>query len=170
MLTAGSVACVANSHSAALVLPFFGKYLPPGSKPGVLEKGFFMKLGPSFASATLIIALTTGGALAKPMSEAELRKAVIGKTVVLRTDGVDVPIVYRGNGTMRGRLKAFAAAFAGPAKASDSGKWWIANNQLCQRWNKWLDGKSYCYTLTLKGKQVQWRRNDGRSGTARIAG
>ncbi|MCG8670858.1 MAG: hypothetical protein MI867_15715, partial [Pseudomonadales bacterium] len=97
-----------------------------------------MKLGPCIASAAVVFAVTAGGALAKPMSDAELRKVVVGKTVILRTDGVDVPIAYRGNGTMRGRLKAFAAAFAGPAKASDSGKWWIANNQLCQRWNKWL--------------------------------
>ena len=32
-----------------------------------------------------------------------------------------------------------------------------------------MDGKSYCYKLTLRGKAVSWVRNDGRSGTARIA-
>ena len=31
-----------------------------------------------------------------------------------------------------------------------------------------MDGKSYCYELTLRGKAVSWVRNDGRSGTARI--
>ena len=163
-------ACVANSHSTALILPIFGKYLPARFETWRSRKVFLMKLGPYIASAAVILTVTGGAAAAKPMSDAELRKAVVGKTVVLRTDGVDVPIAYRGNGTMSGRLKAFAAAFAGPTKASDSGKWWIKNNQLCQRWSKWLDGKSYCYTLTVKGKQVQWRRNDGRSGTARIAG
>ena len=33
-----------------------------------------------------------------------------------------------------------------------------------------MDGKSYCYKLTLRGKEITWVRNDGRSGTARIGG
>ena len=33
-----------------------------------------------------------------------------------------------------------------------------------------MDGKSYCYKLTQNGSSVQWVRNDGRSGTARIGG
>lgn len=99
-----------------------------------------------------------------------LRKAVSGKTVYLRTQGVEVPIAYRANGTMSGRLKAFVAALAGGTSPTDSGKWWIAKDQLCQRWSQWLDGKSYCYKLQLKGAHVQWRRNDGRSGTLRIGG
>jgi hypothetical protein len=33
-----------------------------------------------------------------------------------------------------------------------------------------LEGKSYCYKFTIKGKSVRWVRNDGRSGTARIGG
>jgi hypothetical protein len=33
-----------------------------------------------------------------------------------------------------------------------------------------MEGKSYCYKFTLKGKSVRWVRNDGRSGTARIGG
>jgi len=34
----------------------------------------------------------------------------------------------------------------------------------------WMDGKTYCYKLTRNGSTVQWVRNDGRSGTARISG
>src|SRR5262249_26619538 len=54
--------------------------------------------------------------------------------------------------------------------ASDHGKWWVADDQLCQQWSSWMDGKSYCYKLTRNGSTVQWVRNDGRSGTARIGG
>jgi hypothetical protein len=50
------------------------------------------------------------------------------------------------------------------------GKWWIASDQLCQRWTSWMDGKSYCYRLTQTGSSVRWVRNDGASGTARIGG
>jgi len=104
------------------------------------------------------------------MSGAELRKAVSGKTVYLSTSGIVLPITYRANGTMRGKLQALAAAFAGDNKPSDVGKWWISNHQLCQRWNNWLGKKSYCYKLTRQGEKVVWVRNDGRSGTARIGG
>jgi len=104
------------------------------------------------------------------MSGAELRKAVSGKTVYLSTSGIVLPISYRANGTMRGKLQALAAAFAGGNKPADAGRWWISNHQLCQRWNNWLSKKSYCYKLSRQGEKVVWVRNDGRSGTARIGG
>lgn len=122
-------------------------------------------------AAMLVAAVSAGPAGAAEQLRGEaLRKAVIGKTVYLRTQGVEVPITYSGGGTMSGRLKAFVAALAGGERTRDSGKWWISNHQLCQRWNSWLDGKSYCYKLTPVGNQVHWVRNDGRSGTARIGG
>ena len=54
--------------------------------------------------------------------------------------------------------------------ASDHGKWWIADDRLCQRWPSWMDGKSYCYRLTQTGTSLRWVRSDGASGTARIGG
>lgn len=121
--------------------------------------------------ATLIVMACGTPVLAgESLSGEELRKAVVGKTVYLRTQGVEIPITYNSSGRMNGQLKAFVAALAGGEKTRDSGKWWISNHQLCQRWNSWLDGKSYCYKLTQVGNQVHWKRNDGRSGTARIGG
>ncbi len=125
-----------------------------------------------FLCAALAVAVA-GTAQAKKsgeMSGTDLRKAVSGKTVYLNTSGIVLPISYRSNGTMRGQLQAIVAAFAGDAKPADAGRWWISNHQLCQRWNSWLDKKSYCYKLTRKGEKVVWVRNDGRSGTARIGG
>ncbi|GBE43964.1 hypothetical protein BMS3Bbin10_02048 [bacterium BMS3Bbin10] len=101
------------------------------------------------------------------LNGAELRQAVVGKTVYLSANGVVLPIAFRANGTMSGRLKAFAASVAGGSPV-DSGRWWISNNQLCQRWSQWLDGKSYCYKVSRNGQNVVWVRNDGRRGTARI--
>jgi hypothetical protein len=99
-----------------------------------------------------------------------VRKALSGKTVYLSASGIVLPIAYRSNGTMTGRLEASAAAFAGNASTKDTGRWWISKDQLCQRWNRWQGGKSYCYKLSLVGKSVVWVRNDGRRGTARIEG
>jgi hypothetical protein len=51
----------------------------------------------------------------------------------------------------------------------DSGTWWVSRDRLCQRWDKWLDGKSYCFTLRRDGRTVHWTRNDGTTGVATIA-
>lgn len=120
------------------------------------------------ALASVLSAFSTA-ASAEALSGQDLRKVVTGKTVYLRQQGIELPISYRANGTMSGRLSAFVAALGGTATA-DSGKWWIANSQLCQKWKRWLDGKSYCYKLSRKGSQVRWRRNDGRTGTVRLGG
>lgn len=97
-----------------------------------------------------------------------LPNAVSGKTVYLKISGFELPIRYSATGTMAGSMGAVAASLARGDSASDRGKWWISGDQLCQRWTSWMDGKSYCYKLTLKDKSVRWVRNDGRSGTGRI--
>jgi len=71
---------------------------------------------------------------------------------------------------MSGTMSTIAASFSRGDGASDHGKWWVADDQLCQQWSSWMDGKSYCYKLTRNGSQVQWLRSDGHSGTARIGG
>jgi hypothetical protein len=65
---------------------------------------------------------------------------------------------------------AVAASFSRGDGASDTGKWWVDNDQLCQKWSSWLEAKSYCFRLTRDGNSVHWVRDDGLSGTARISG
>jgi hypothetical protein len=97
-----------------------------------------------------------------------LRKAVSGKTVYLNISGFELPIRYSASGSMSGSMGVIAATFARGDGASDRGKWWIAEDQICQRWTSWLDGKSYCYKFAVNGSAIKWVRNDGASGTARI--
>jgi hypothetical protein len=116
-------------------------------------------------------ALTLGAALAAEpasLSDDELHKAVRGKTVYLNVSGFELPIRYAANGSMSGKMGTVAASFSRGDGASDTGKWWVAENQLCQKWSSWMDGKAYCYKLTRQGNAVRWLRNDGRSGTARL--
>lgn len=128
-------------------------------------------------TAALILAAgialpATAAVSAEPVSLAgdELRKAISGKTVYLNISGFELPIRYAANGRMTGKMSTVAASFSRGDGASDSGKWWVANDQLCQKWTSWMDSKQYCYKLTRTGSTVRWVRNDGRSGTARIAG
>jgi len=129
-----------------------------------------MKIGAFVVAAGL--ALSATASLAEPTTLAgdELRTAISGKTVYLNVSGFELPIRYTANGRMSGKMSTVAASFSRGDGASDTGKWWVADDQLCQKWSSWMDGKSYCYKLTRNGSSVQWTRNDGRSGTARISG
>lgn len=129
-----------------------------------------MKIGAFVVAAGL--ALSATASLAEPTTLAgdELRTAISGKTVYLNVSGFELPIRYAANGRMSGKMSTVAASFSRGDGASDTGKWWVADDQLCQKWSSWMDAKSYCYKLTRNGSGVQWTRNDGRSGTARISG
>jgi hypothetical protein len=129
-----------------------------------------MKLGAFLLASGL--ALPAAAATAEPTSLAgdELRRAVSGKTVYLNVSGFELPIHYAPDGRMSGKMGAAAASLSLHESASDTGRWWIKDHQLCQRWTSWMERKSYCYELTRQGKTVQWVRNDGRSGTARLSG
>ena len=118
------------------------------------------------ALATLVLGASEASAAA--LAGDELRNAVSGKTVFLKISGFELPIRYSPSGGMSGSMGAVAATFARGDGASDHGKWWVSGDQLCQKWSSWMEGKSYCYKLTLQGKSVSWTRSDGHSGTARI--
>jgi hypothetical protein len=134
------------------------------------KQGDVMKIGALVLAAGL--ALPALPVAAEPVSLAgdELKTAISGKTVYLNISGFELPIVYSPNGRMKGTMGAVAASFSRGDGSSDRGKWWVDNDQLCQKWTSWMDGRSYCYKLTRNGNVVNWVRNDGHSGTARIGG
>jgi hypothetical protein len=95
-----------------------------------------------------------------------LRKLVAGRTIALSSPIGEVPITYRTDGSLVGKAPLVQAALSGPNR--DQGRWWIADNRVCQQWSAWLDGKRHCYAMRLVGETVHWRRDDGRTGTARL--
>ena len=128
-----------------------------------------MRHGTGLAAAIIII--TTGALVAQEssgqMDSEALRRAVAGRTVHLSTPLGSLPINYRLDGTMSGRA-GILASYTGSER--DRGRWWVVADKLCQRWNRWLDAKSYCFKLRQQdGRTVQWTRNDGVSGVATIA-
>ena len=138
-----------------------------------------MKVGALFLAVGLT--LPVSAALAEPppasdapvveaisLTEDQLRQAIIGKTIYLNVSGFELPIRYRANGRMTGSMGAVAATFSQGDGSRDSGRWWIEANRLCQRWTSWMDGQTYCYKITRQGKIINWLRNDGITGTARI--
>lgn len=137
-----------------------------------LPRGHPRKLGnvDMRTTVTAIIMIAAGAAFAQESGEGQmdsggLRKAVAGKTVQLATPLGGLPINYRTDGTMSGRAGALAW-YTGSER--DRGRWWIVGDKLCQRWNSWLGGKSYCFRLRQQGATVHWTRNDGVNGVATI--
>ena len=127
-----------------------------------------MKLGVILVAAALSAPATAAVADSVSLAGDELRQAVTGKTVYLNISGFELPIKYAANGRMTGKMSTVAASFSRGDGSSDSGKWWVADDQLCQKWSSWMESKQYCYKLTRNGNAVRWVRNDGRSGTARL--
>ena|SRR5688572_17556836 len=110
------------------------------------------------------------GEEAKVLKGDELRRAISGKTLYLMTPiGAEIPIRYRPNGTIQGKISAGLAALGGESVRADTGRWWVVREQICQQWQHWSDRRSHCYRFRMAGEAIQWRRSDGETGTARIA-
>jgi len=96
-----------------------------------------------------------------------LHSAVAGKTVYISTPMGEVPIRYAANGQVSGRTEL--ALLDGETTTKDSGRWWVADSKLCIRWNRWMSGETHCFTMKrVSPTEVYWRRDDGKSGRARL--
>lgn len=101
---------------------------------------------------------------AELMGANDLRKTFSGKTIYLSAPFGALPIRYSAGGTMVAQSRAMGA-YAGVSR--DQGSWWVAGNQVCQRWKIWMSGKTQCFTVRRSGTAMYWTSNDGMSGTAR---
>ena len=119
--------------------------------------------------ATLATGLGLAEAAAGPMSGSELKQAISGKHVYLAIPlGGEFPLYYRSSGEVDGTSPTSLLARLDPN--TDTGKWWVTGDTLCQQWKIWYEQKRYCFTLKLTGPaSLNWVRDDGFSGTARIA-
>ncbi len=118
-------------------------------------------------TAALVFGAVYAGA-GPALSGEALRGAVGDKTVILTVSGFEFPIRYSSHGTMTGAMGAVAVAFSRDEAFADHGTWWVKGKQLCQRWSTWMEGRTHCYTLDVRGHQVHWQRDDGQCGIATI--
>ena len=138
--------------------------MKPTSKTQTIWGGIFS------VSLLGMSSLALGAEDPRVLAGKELRNAVSGKTVYLMTPiGAEIPIRYRPNGTIHSTISASLAALGGERVKSDTGRWWVVREQLCQRWNNWADKRSHCYKFRMAGSSVEWQRNDGQTGTARMS-
>ena len=98
-----------------------------------------------------------------------LREAVSGKRIYLSVPlGGELPLYYQPNGRVDGSGEA--AGLGRFLKPSDSGRWWVEGERLCQQWESWYGGRVFCFTVRkLPENRIAWARDDGEKGIARIA-
>ena len=105
---------------------------------------------------------------AQPLSGPQLSSFISGKRVYLKVPlGGEFPLYYAASGKVDGSGEA--AGLGRLVKPSDSGRWWVAGDRLCQKWSTWYDGKPFCFTIDKTGEStIAWVRDDGYAGTARV--
>ena len=126
------------------------------------------------STALLTLAFVATGAAqaapsdSPPMKSADIRRDIIGKRIYLSTPlGGELPLHYATSGTVDG--SGDAIGLGKYFKPSDTGRWWINGDQLCQQFKTWYDGKTMCFDLRrVSENKVFWHRNDGETGVARI--
>lgn len=124
----------------------------------------------SLAAIAAVAALAPAQVLGQgaALSGSEIRSTIAGKRIYLATPfGGEFPLYYRTNGTVDGSGKALGLGKV--MRPTDTGKWWITGDQLCQKWATWYDGRQFCFTLREgEGARFYWTRDDGLSGRARV--
>jgi hypothetical protein len=120
--------------------------------------------------ATIMFGAPVQPAMAEgePLDGAGIKSLVTGKRIYLATPmGGELPLYYRANGKVDGTGEAIGLGKY--LKPKDSGRWWVSNNRLCQKWQEWYDGRTFCFKLNrISSTKVYWMRDDGTSGISRV--
>lgn len=95
-----------------------------------------------------------------------LKSTVSGSVVELDTPiGTTVSIRFSQDGMMSGDARELAAVLGA---ATDRGRWWLENSQLCYKWFRWFDAEPRCLVISQEAKRIFWQRDDGENGTGTI--
>ncbi|MEL6947463.1 MAG: hypothetical protein AAFO73_07500 [Pseudomonadota bacterium] len=122
----------------------------------------------ALALAVLGSSVTVDQASAKALSSQDIKRAIAGKKVLLQTRWGSFPLRYNRNARVTGDGRALGLARYFSPK--ETGRWWVANNRLCQRFPTWYKGQTSCFRLRKTGPNtLSWVRQDGFRGTALIS-
>ena len=121
-----------------------------------------------FFGLVLALGFLPAGAAAEPLSGQQLKSFVSGKRIYIAVPlGGEIPLTYRPGGVVDGSGEA--AGLGKYMTPKDRGRWWVDGKRLCQKWQQWYDGRTFCFTVTkLAESRIRWVRDDGKSGIARI--
>ena len=121
-----------------------------------------------FSTACIAMMVLAGPAMADKLSGQQLQSFITGKRIYLAVPlGGEIPLTYRPGGVVDGSGEA--AGLGRYMAPKDKGRWWVSGDRLCQKWQQWYDGMTFCFTVTrLADNRIRWVRDDGKSGIARL--
>ena len=118
-------------------------------------------------AAVCLCAATMAEAQSSNLSGSQINDLVAGTTVEIDTPiGTKLPVHYARDGQLSGEARSLASYLGA---VSDNGRWWVTSDQLCHKWNRWLNSEVQCLRLSQEGRLIRWRHQDGHSGTATIS-
>ena len=141
----------------------------------MMANGSAFRVKARTAALLAVLGLAFGGSMASANEDGgrnlrgeALREAVSGKRIYLSVPlGGELPLYYQPDGRVDGSGEA--AGLGRFLKPSDSGRWWVEGERLCQQWESWYKGRVFCFTVRkLPENRIAWARDDGESGIARI--
>jgi Peptidase M15 len=110
---------------------------------------------------------TIAQARSSDLSGEQINDLLAGATVEIDTPvGTRLPVRYGRDGRLFGRAGGLGWYLGA---ATDTGKWWVAGDQLCHRWSRWFGSEPQCLRLRKQGRIIRWRKQDGHSGTATVS-
>lgn len=138
-------------------------------KPVSSTRGGSLRFSAACLAATLLVMpVLAGGAAAEVLAGQTLKSFMSGKRVYLAVPlGGEIPLNYRPGGVVDGSGEA--AGLGKYMTPKDKGRWWVSGNRVCQKWQQWYDGRTFCFTVAkLSETRIRWVRDDGKSGIARV--
>lgn len=108
---------------------------------------------PTRLSIFLILAgLVATPAMAEPMTGTQLERLVPDTAVEVTDDsGPDLVVRFLSGGAMIGLVRQLLLTF------EDSGRWHVADNRLCIRWDKWDNADETCLDVDRNGDTLDTR-------------
>jgi hypothetical protein len=118
-------------------------------------------------TAAACLCATMAQAQSSTLSGQQIHDLVVGTRVEIDTPiGTKLPIRYGRDGRLSGEARGLASYLG---TAFDNGRWWVASDQLCHKWNRWFNSEPQCMRLSREGRTIHWRTRDGYAGTAVIS-
>jgi uncharacterized protein YgiM (DUF1202 family) len=117
-------------------------------------------------TASCLCAATLAQAEPARLSGQQIHDLVAGATIEIDAPlGTRLPVRFTREGQVSGQARDLAPYLG---SAIDTGNWWVASDQLCHKWKRWLDAKPQCLQLRRQGRTIYWQSQDGNSGTATV--
>ncbi len=135
------------------------------------RKGARMKnLFKTVALAAVAFGSLLPAASADLLAGEEINQTIAGKRINLQVQfGLEFPMHYQENGNVTG--DGSGTGLGKYFAPKETGNWWISGNEMCQQFPTWYKGRSLCFKLRRTGpNELEWIREDGKTGTARILG